>query len=68
MDYKKTYAELNMVLPFNAYITVQQQQREQMVVMEFLAALPTAYDFARAHILASPTITSLEDAYNRMAF
>ncbi|MCR2848199.1 hypothetical protein, partial [Heyndrickxia coagulans] len=40
MDYKKTYAELNMVLPFSADIIVQQQQREQMAVMGFLAALP----------------------------
>ncbi|MCR2848017.1 zinc finger CCHC domain-containing protein, partial [Heyndrickxia coagulans] len=59
--------ELNMVLPISVNITVQQEQREQMAVMGVLATLPATYNSARAYILASLTITSLEDAYSRVA-
>ena len=44
MDYKKTYEELNMLLPFSPNVKVQQAQREKMAVMGFLAALPFEYD------------------------
>ena len=33
MNYKKTYEELNMLLPFSLDIKVQQAQREQMAVI-----------------------------------
>ena len=58
MDYKKTYEELNMLLPFSLDVKVQQAQREQMVVMGFLAALPFKYDSTKAQILSSPKISS----------
>ena len=32
MEFKKTYEELNMLLPFSVNVKVQQAQREQMVV------------------------------------
>ena len=48
MDYKKTYEELNVLLPFNPYVKVQQAQREKMVVMGFLATLPFEYDYVKA--------------------
>ena len=48
MDYKKTYEELNMSLPFSPDVKVQQAQREQMAVMGFLAGLPSEYDSAKA--------------------
>ena len=40
MYYKKTYEELNVLLPFILDVKVQQAQREKMAVMGFLAALP----------------------------
>ena len=33
MDYKKTYEELNILLPFSPDVNVQQDQREKMAVM-----------------------------------
>ena len=41
MDHKKTYEELNTLLPFIPDVKVQQAQREKMAVMGFLAALPS---------------------------
>ena len=38
MDYKNTYEELNILLPFNQDVKVQQYQREKMTMMGFLAA------------------------------
>ena len=51
MDYKKTYEELNTLLPFSPDIKVQQAQQEKMAVMGFLAALPSEYDSVKAQIL-----------------
>ena len=45
MDYKKTYEEMNALLPFSLDVKVQQAQREKMRVMDFLAALPSEYFF-----------------------
>ena len=53
MDYKKTYEDLNMILPFSPCVKVQQAQRKQMAVMGFLAALPSEYDSTKAQILSS---------------
>ena len=47
MDYKKTYEELNVLLPFSTDVKVEQDQREKMAVMGFLAALPSEYDSVR---------------------
>ncbi len=35
MDFKRIYEELNVLMPFNPNVKVQQAQREQMVVMSF---------------------------------
>ena len=43
-DYKKTFEELNMLLPFSLDVKVQKAQKEQKIVMGFLAALPSEYD------------------------
>ena len=59
MEFKKTYEELNMLLPFSADIKVQQTQRDHMAVMSFLASLPLEFDTAKSHILSSPEISSL---------
>ena len=53
MDYKKTYKDLNVLLPFSQDVKVQQDQREKMAVMGFLAALSFEYDFVRAQILSN---------------
>ena len=47
MDYKNTYEELNVLLPFSPNVKVQQDQREKMVVTGFLVALPFEYDYVR---------------------
>ena len=52
MDYKKTYEELNMLLPFIPNVKVQQAQREKMAMMGFLAALYFEYDSVKAQILS----------------
>ena len=39
MDNKKTYEELNTLLPFSPYVKVQQAQREKITLVGFLAPL-----------------------------
>ena len=56
MNYKKTYEELNTLLPFSPDVKVQQNQWEKMAVMGFPAALPLEYDSIKAQILSSPKI------------
>ena len=65
-DYKKTYEELNMLLPFSPNVKVQQAQLEHMAVIGFLLALPSDYDIANSQILSSPEISSLKDTSNRI--
>ena len=48
MAYKKIHEELNTHMPFSQDVKVQQSQREQMIVMRFLAALPSEYDSSKA--------------------
>ncbi|KAK2980702.1 hypothetical protein RJ640_001274 [Escallonia rubra] len=68
MDFKKTYEELNMLLPFSKDkdIKVQQAQREQMAVMSFLGALPPEFDTAKSQILSGTDITSLQEVFSRV--
>ena len=47
MDYKKTYEELNTLLPFSPDVKVQQDQGENMTVMGFLPTLPSEYDYVK---------------------
>ena len=65
MAYKKIHEEL-MLMPFIPDVKVQQSQREQMTVMGFLAALPSEYDSAKAQILSSPEISSLQETFSRI--
>ena len=48
MDYKKTYEDLNVLLTFSPDVKDQQDQRENMTMMGFLAALPSKYDSVKA--------------------
>ena len=66
MAYKKIHEELNMLMPFSPDVKVQQSQREQMVVMGFLAALPSVYDSAKAQILSNPEISSLQETFSKI--
>ena len=66
MAYKKIHEELNMFMPFSPDDKVQQSQREQLAVLGFLAALPFEYDSAKAQILSSPEISSLQETFSRI--
>ena len=67
MAYKKIiHVEFNMLMPFSSNVKVQQSQREQMAVMGFLAALPSEYDSAKAQILSSSEISSLQETFSRI--
>ncbi|OIT27486.1 hypothetical protein A4A49_55574, partial [Nicotiana attenuata] len=66
MEFKKTYEELNVLLPFSTDIKVQQAQREQMAIMSFLAGLPSEFEIAKSQILSSSNITSLKDVFSRV--
>ena len=50
MDYKKTYEELNTLLPLVPDVKVRQAQQEKMAVMGFLTALPSEYESVKAQI------------------
>ena len=66
MDYKKTYEELDVLLPFCADVKVQQDQWEKMSVMGFLAAHPSEYDYVKVQILSIPEISSFQKTFSRM--
>ena len=66
MDYKKTYEELNTLLPFSLDVKVQQAQREKMAMMGFLAALPSDYDYVKEQIQSSPEISSFQETFSRI--
>ena len=66
MAYKKIHEELNMFMPFSPDDKVQQSQREQLAVLGFLVALPFEYDSAKAQILSSPEISSLQETFSRI--
>ena len=55
-----------MIMPFSPDVKVQQSQREQMAVMGFLAALPSEYNLAKAQILSSPEISSVQETFSRI--
>ena len=66
MNYKKTYEELNKLLPFSPDVKVQQVQREKMAVMGFLATLPSKHESVKAQILSSPEISSFQETFSRI--
>ena len=66
MDNKKTYKELNTLLPFSPDIKVLQDQREKMAVMGFLATHPSKYDSFKAQILSSLEISSFQETFSKL--
>lgn len=65
IDFKKTYEELNMLLPFSSDVTVQQTQQEKMV-MNFLAGLSSEYETTKSQILSGTEISSLQEVFSRV--
>ncbi|KAJ6876727.1 hypothetical protein NC651_029663 [Populus alba x Populus x berolinensis] len=63
MDFKSTYDELNMLLPFSPDVKLQQSQMEKMVVMSFLPGLPSEFETAKSHILSSSKISLVQDVF-----
>ena len=66
MDFKRTYEELNMLLPFSIDVTIQQTQREKLTVMSFLAGLPSEFETAKFQILSGSEISSLQNVFSRV--
>ena len=66
MAFKKTYEELNTLLPFSPDVKVQQHQREQMAIMSFLAGLSPEFDSAKTQVLSGSDISSLHDVFSRV--
>ena len=62
----KRLEELNILLPFSLDVKVEQSQREQVVVIGFLASLPFDYDLAKSQILSSTEILFLQDIFSRI--
>ena len=55
-----------MLIPFSPNVKVQQSQRKHMAIMGFLATLPSDYDSAKAQILSSHEISSLQETFSRI--
>lgn len=66
MHFNKIYEELKVLFPLSSDIKVQQTQREQMIVMNFLAGLDPQYDIAKSHILSSTKLPSLNEVFARL--
>ncbi|XP_071916283.1 uncharacterized protein [Coffea arabica] len=64
MDFKKTYEDLNLLLPFSSDVKVQQTQWEQMAIMSFLVGLSPEFEAAKSQILSSPKISSFQDVFS----
>lgn len=45
---------------------VQQDQRDQMAIMSFLAGLPSEFDSAKAQILSGSSVASLQEVFSRV--
>lgn len=66
MDLKRTYEELNMLLPFTPDVKIKQNQRKNMVVISFFVSLPSKFETTKSQILFSFEITSLQDVFSRV--
>ncbi|KAJ0885211.1 putative RNA-directed DNA polymerase [Helianthus annuus] len=66
MEFKKTYEELNALLPISTDVRVMQTQREQIAVLSFLTGLRPEFDAIRSQFLNEPTIPSLQETFARI--
>ncbi|XP_071912194.1 uncharacterized protein [Coffea arabica] len=65
-DLKRVSEELNVVMPLSSDITVIQRQREQMLVLKFLAGLKPEFEPIKSQILAGEQLPSFAEAYARV--
>ena len=65
-SFKRLVEELNSVLPITTDAKTQQEQREQMAVMKFLASLKSYFEPLRSQILGSASLPSLAETYQRV--
>src|SRR5262249_18859100 len=66
MSFKRTFKELNTLLPLSPDVKVQQAQREQMAIMSFLADFNSQFETAKSQVLSSVEIPSLHKAFTRI--
>ncbi|KAK9063841.1 hypothetical protein SSX86_017713 [Deinandra increscens subsp. villosa] len=66
MEFKKTYEELNSLLPLSADVKVMQTQREQIAVMSFLTGLRPEFDNIRSQLLNESKIPTLQETFARI--
>jgi hypothetical protein len=66
MEFKKTYEELNSLLPLSADVRVMQTQREQIAVMSFLTGLRPEFDQIRSQLLNESVIPFLQEMFARI--
>ncbi|XP_071935889.1 uncharacterized protein [Coffea arabica] len=65
-DLKRVSEELNVVMPLSSDIKVMQRQREQMLVLKFLAGLKPEFEPIKSQILAGEQLPSFAEAYARV--
>ncbi|XP_071915997.1 uncharacterized protein [Coffea arabica] len=65
-DLKRVSEELNAVMPLSSDIKVMQRQREQMLVLKFLAGLKPEFEPIKSQILAGEQLPSFAEAYARV--
>ncbi|KAJ0668122.1 hypothetical protein HanPI659440_Chr17g0685441 [Helianthus annuus] len=66
MEYKKTYEEMNTLLPISTDVRVMQTQVEQTAVLSFLTGLRPEFDAIRSQFLNEPNIPSLQEKFARI--
>ncbi|XP_071912963.1 uncharacterized protein [Coffea arabica] len=62
-DLKRVSEELNVIMPLSSDITVMQRQREQMLVLKFLAGLKPEFEPIKSQILAGEQLPSFAEVY-----
>ena len=65
MEFKKTYEWLNMS-SFNTNIKVQKAHREAMVVMSFMAGIPSEFDTTKSQFLSCSGISIQHHTFSRI--
>ena len=63
---KRVYEELNVIQPLSTDLEVMRKQREQMVVLRFLAGLTSKFDAVKAQILGGAELPTLAETYARV--
>ena len=63
---KRVHEELNVIQPLSTDLDVMRRQREQMVVLRFLAGLTSEFDSVKAQILGGAELPTLAETYARV--